>query len=323
MAFFEYARRAGYGRISFAPAFGVNHSAGKLAEAGLARLWKYEPRAGAGLPPPVRPYFDAIGADPEGELGRVMLATRLHYLFSIDPEWVGKHFLPRLIPASSVEARALWSAFGWSPTMGPDLLQAFKDSFLDVLQDGEDGGRAKRNLTHLFMVVCLNAPGALNAREIRSVVETMSEGALVTVLGSLKSRLRGDGAERAKIWQDSVWPWLRDYWPRAAVRNTSGTSKAMLDMLVESGDEFPDAAKWSLNHLRPLDGHGLYRLGENGHAGQHPDCVLRVLEKVVAADVLPLHERATLHKILDVLLAANADKAADPKFQKLYQISTR
>ena len=301
----------------------LNHSAGKLAEAALARLGKYEPRAGAGLPVLVRPYFDAIGADPEGELGRVMLATRLHYLHSLDPDWAGERLLPRLVPGNSAEARALWYAYGWSPTVGPDLLQAFKGSFLAVLRGGKDRAHPRRNLTHLFTVVCLNAPGELTAQEIRSVVDTMSEGALMTVLGALTSRLKGDGPERAAIWENTVSPWLRDYWPRTAVRNTSGTTEAMLGMLLECGDAFPEAAGWSLDYLRPLDGHGLYRLGENGHAERHPDWVLRVLEKVVAADVLPVHERYTLHGILDELLAADADKAGDARFRRLYQIATR
>ena len=62
----------------------LNCAAGKLAEAALVRLRKYEPIAGAGLPAPVRAYFDAIGGDRDRHLGRVMLATRLHYLFAID-----------------------------------------------------------------------------------------------------------------------------------------------------------------------------------------------------------------------------------------------
>ena len=61
-----------------------------------------------------------------------MLATRLHYLFAIDPDWVGEHMIPRLDPGSSEEACDLWSAYGWSPTVGPDLLRAFKEPFRNL-----------------------------------------------------------------------------------------------------------------------------------------------------------------------------------------------
>ena len=271
------------------------------------------------------PYFDAIGGDPDGLLGRVVLATKLYYLFAVDPQWVGKHLIPRLIPESSDEACELWSAYGWSPTVGPDLLQAFKDSFLEVLRNGEDGGprKRKRNLTRLFVTVCLDAPGELTAEEIHGVVEAMSERALSTVLASLKRRLKGNPAEQARIWQDTLQPWLGDYWPRAEVRNTAGTSVAMLDLLAECGDAFADAAEWALHYLRPLDRHGLYRLGENGHAEQNPDSMLSVLDRVAVADTLPVHERSTLHKILDGLKAAKPDLAADTRFQRLYQLATQ
>ena len=142
------------------------------------------------------------------------------------------------------------------------------------------------------MTVCLEAPWReLTGQDIRSVVEPLPEEGLKTLLGSLKQRLRGEAAERGRIWRDKVHPWLRDYWPRAAARNTAGTSEAILEILAECGDAFPEAAEWSLEYLRPLEGWGLYRLGENGLAEQDPDSMLRVLDRVVDADVLPGHQR--------------------------------
>ena len=299
----------------------LNHAAGKLAEAALIRLWKYEPGTGGELPGPVRPYFDAIAADRDGQLGRVMLATRLYRLFAIDPGWVREHLIPRLNPGRSEEAGNLWSAYAWSPTVGPDLLLAFKEQFFGILCDDEGGGRRRGNLMNLFMTICLEAPKEMTAEEIHGVVRSMSEDALKSVLGSLKRRFGGDPAERAQIWCDKVRPWFLDYWPKAAGRNTAGTSEAMLRMLVECGDAFVDAAAWSLPYLRPLEGHGLYRFYKSEQARQHPDPMLRVLDKVVDADLLPGHQRDTLHKILDELRYANSDLTADTRFQRLHQIA--
>ena len=301
----------------------LNSASGKLAEAALDRLRKYEAIAGTGLPGPVRPYFDAIGVDRDRHLGRVILATRLHYLFVLDPDWVAEHLIPRLDLGGSEEAGDLWSAYGWSPTVGPDLLRAFKESFLEVLRDREERVRKRRNLIHLFVTVCLEAPGELGTEEIHGVVEAMSESALQTVLGSLKGRLGGDAAERAEIWRQSLYPWLRDYWPWAEVRNTSATSEAMLDLLAQCGEAFPAAAEWSLDYLRPLEGHGLFRIGENGHAELHPKWMVRVLDRVVAADILPVHQRGMLHEILNVVAAADGGLVADVRFQRLHQIATR
>ena len=299
----------------------LNHSAGMLAEAALVRLWKYEPKPGEGLPPPVQPYFNAIDSDPVGHLGRVMLATRLYHLFAIDPEWAREHLLSRLSPADSDEARDLWSAYGWSPTVGPDLLLAYKGPFLDMLCRADGGDRITRSLTGLFMAICLEAPGELTPDDIRRAVRSMSELGLRVVLSGLKRSLKGDPAERARIWRDKIEPWLREYWPAAAARNTPATSVATLDMLVEAGDAFPDAVEWSLQHLQATGGQGLHCLRENGHASKHPESMLALLNAAVGTDVLPVHLSRTLCEILDPL-KHTPELVADVRFQRLFGIAS-
>ena len=300
-----------------------NHAAGRLAEAALVRLGKYEPHAGAGIPGPVRPYFDAIGKDLGGDLGRVMLAMRLHYMYAIDPDWTGEHLITRLCPGQSQEAANLWSAYGWSPSLGPDLLRAFKCAFLEFLQSREQGGRKLGNLRSLFVAVCLEAPEELTEQEILSVVETLPEEGLRTVLGSLRRRFAGEPAERDRIWREMVHPWLRDYWPQAATRNTAVTSEAILGLVVECGNAFPEAAEWSLVYLQSTKGRGLFWLRESGHAARHPESMLRVLVRVVDADVLEGYEKDTLQEVLDALVGTNAEMAGDPRFRRLYRIATQ
>ena len=63
--------------------------------------------------------------------------------------------------------------------------------------------------------------------------------------------------------------------------------------------------------------------GENGHAERHTDWMVRVLDQVVAAEILPVHQRHTLREILDVLAVANAGMVADARFQRLHHIAMR
>ena len=301
----------------------LNHPAGKLAEAALGRLRKYEPAIGAGIPGALRRYFDAIAEDSGGNLGRVMLATRLHYLFAVDPGWTTEHMISRLNPRQSQEAVNLWSAYGWSSSLGPDLLRAFKEAFLEFLRhEGADGPRLA-NLRSLFMAVCLDLPEELTEQEIRGVVELLPEGGLRRVLRSLTRRLTGQAAERARVWRDQAHPWLHNYWPREAVRQTAGTSEAILGMLVESGDAFPEAAKWAMEYLRPIEGPGLYLLNKSGHAEQHPEAMLHVIERMVEGGVLQGYEKPFLKGILDAIAVADAEMTGDPLFLRLYGIATR
>ena len=182
-----------------------------------------------------------------------MLATRLHYLFAVHPDWATEHVIARLSPDRSQEAASLWSAYGWSPSVGPDLLRAFKGPFLEILRSEGPEYRKLGNLRSLFMTVCLEAPEELSEQEIRGVVDALPESGLKTVLRSLKRRLTGEAAERERIWREKVHPWLGEYWPQAAVRNTAGTSEAILELLAQCGAAFAQAAHWSLEYLRPLE----------------------------------------------------------------------
>ena len=297
----------------------LNYSAGKLAEAALARLQKYAPQADAGIPAEIRPYFRAIGEDPYGHLGRVMLMTQLHNLFTIDRDWTAANLISWLSPAQSDEAVDLWFAFGWSPRLGPDLLGAFKEPFLEILRSVDADERKLRNLRGLFVTICLEAPEELAEQEIRHVVKASSEGGLMTVIRSLKRRLIGDVAERGQVWREKVHPWLDCYWPREAARNTAAVSEEIFALIAECGDAYPEAARWSLGFLRPTGGRFLFLLKENEHAKRHPDTTLRVLSKTVDKSLLEVYERPVLGEVLDAMVAAKSALKSDPQFQKTAQ----
>ena len=130
--------------------------------------------------------------------------------------------IARLSPGRSQETASLWSAYGWSPSVGPDLLRAFKGPLLEILRNEGPEYRKLGNLRSLFMTVCLEAPEELTEQEIRGVVDALPENGLKTILRSLKRRLTGEAAERERIWREMVHPWLGKYWSQAAVRNTAG-----------------------------------------------------------------------------------------------------
>ena len=300
----------------------LNDPAGRLADAALDRLSKHGPGVGGNLPVPVRPYFEAIAREPNGHLGRVMLATRLHYLFAVDPDWVGERLIPLFSPGQSQEAGNLWYAYGWSRTIGPDLLLALKESFLAVFREGEINAGTEHNLTLLFLAICLEAPNELTDDEVHGVVGALSEDGLKTVLAGLGDRLKGDAAERAQIWSQMLHPWLGKYWLRPAGRNTPETSKAIVDVLADCGDAFPEATAWALGRLQPIEG-GLFRLQQSGQAGRHPEATLEILAKVVGPDGIPLQHRYTLREVLDEMREAMPEIERDPRFQRLYGIAAQ
>lgn len=300
----------------------LNHVSGKLAEAAIFRLSKHEPLPQSGLPSSVRFYFDTIATSPDAHPGRVLLAARLNYLFTVDPKWTERELVRRFDPsANPSEALDLWAGFAWSPRLWPNLLQAIKGSYLAVLTRDDLPSRTKRGLIGLLVAICLNIPEGLTGKEVRSVMRRLSEDSLCVALGSLTDRLTGSDAERGQIWNDKVEPWLRDYWPREGSRNSAFTSEYMMRLVIGSGDSFPEAVSFCTPFLMPVESHHWDLVYLKEHVEKHPEAVLDLLSRVVRED-LPQHFRPDLRKILDAIAGVRPDLREDPRFRRLHQIAS-
>lgn len=297
----------------------LNSAPGKLGEAALHRLWKYEPKASGGLPEQVAPYFDTIAVDDAGRLGRVMLATQLSNLFSIDPAWTSEKLLPKMNWAASGEARDLWTAYAWSASAGPNLLHAFKPAFLEALRRYDQIGEQRSNLVYLFTSICLEVPSAFTSRQIHDVIRALPEGGLVAIGYFLEEQLNGGPEERADQWRIRIAPWLARYWPSEGRLNTTATSLALVGCLLNTGNAFPDAVGWALEFLRPGTDHILWRVQEGGLHKNWPSASLDLLIAIVPGDQLPPWECQSLREILDEMRGEHHDVEANQKFVSLYR----
>ena len=295
--------------------------AGNLGEAALTRLWKYNPVPNAGLPEPVRSYFYVVAADPNGHLGRVILATNLYQLYSVDPEWTCENLIPCFDQPDIDATRDLWAGYALSPNVGPNLLSVFKMQFLKVLSLYDTLRSMEENIINLFIEICLESPKGLTNKEIRGVVSSLSEEVLVACLQTLRYRLRGEPTEQAQAWNNKVKPWLEKFWPQAAGRNTTRTSEKMLDMLVKCGDAFPDAVSWTLPLLKPIK-HGLIELRNSGHVEQYPGETLSLLKQIVKNEVLENWEKNYLRQILESLNNSAPQFSERQEYRNLYRIAT-
>ena len=295
----------------------------RLARAAYERLWKYEPRAGYGLPATVRTYFDTVVTDPNGLPGRVVLASHLYELFTIDPAWTKRSIIACLDPEESDEAHDLWGGYARSAKIGPNLLSAIEDSLLKMLERHDRVHDRNKVLIALLVMICIDNPKPLDPNRIRDAVDAWSESALEGALRYLTVRLTGSADERASIWSAKVNPWLTSYWPSEGQRNTAGTADEMVKLVMESGPAFPDAVSWSLaaGAVQPINSllrlHRLVRPGYH-HIKEHPDAVLRLLEGVVTQESTSNEDKPLiLQPILEAVGARKPTLEGTPEFQKL------
>jgi len=301
----------------------LNHVAGILAEAALARVGKHAHGPQSGLSSSVRPYFDTIARCREGHLGRVRLTTSLNRLFTIDPEWTEEALVRRLNPdVDSSEPLDMWAGFAWSPTVGPTLLTALKPALLTVLARDDVRPKTMRALIALLVTICLDAPENLTESEVRGIMESLSEKSLCDALRSLGSRLTGNSVERGYTWHGRIGPWLETYWPREGGRHTARTSENMMLLVIASGDAFEQAVSWSTTFLKPIETHApLGRLKHSDHVKSQPNAVLDLLASVLNDDP-PHYARTPLRAILNVIEDEQPGLTDDPRFRRLHQMAT-
>ena len=301
----------------------LNHTVGKMAEAALTRLVMRKPEAGEGLPEDVRLYFDRIAEIQNCHLGRVILVTRLYYLFTVDPAWTRKNMIDQMKLDHGAKATDLWSTFAWSPRFGPNLLREVKTSYLDVLKYRLQEIRNPRKLVAMFLTVCLEHPGNLTDNDILCVVNEFSEKELIIILDCLKRRITGDKIQRDAVWSNGVQPWLDSYWPTVKNRNTTRTSGVFIELLVECRETFPNATCWAKQYLRSIEDNsgGLYSLSKSDHMKRFPNEVLDLIYCVVN-DILPNIHKPVVNEILDKINASSINIVADRKFQRLQRIAS-
>lgn len=299
----------------------LNDSAGVLAETALSRLWLYDPKVNKGFPPAVRPYFDSIGGKPEDLLGRVILVRLLNNLFLIDPVWTRRFLVDTMSNVDTPEAKDLWTAYGYSPRISPNLLSAIKTPFFEILKRYDDEAKTDDNLVSMFMSVCLDLPKEFTPGEIRDVVQGLPEAALAQIAHVFDRRLNVAKEERAAAWKKKVFPWLNAYWPNLAEKNTEKTSEALARILMETGEAFPDAVNWALPHLMPISDHVYYRLAKSDYPADYPDHTLNLLDRIVPGDGAIQWEKSYLKQALDAIKAAKPQLGNNPVFLRLYKIA--
>lgn len=301
----------------------MNSAPGKLGEAALNRLWNYSPQSSGGMPEAVVHYFNAIASAPAGRLGRVMLVMQLSNLFAIDQTWTSDNLLPYMHWESSEEARDLWSAYAWSASAGPNLLDTFKLDFLAAIARYDEIGEQRSNLIHLFTAICLEEPAAFSHHAVRDAIRSLPEPGLIDIVYFMEEQLVGDPNNRANLWRRKIFPWLKKYWPNVEARNTLNTSLALVKCLLNSGEAFPEALKWASQFLRPGTDHVLWRVQESNVHTRFRDATLDMLIKIVPEGQIRPWEEHLIKELLDQMKEDQLNIETDPRFVTLLRRVTR
>jgi hypothetical protein len=297
----------------------INHPGGKLAMFwlhSLFRLRKETDQKEEGLPQPYRMHFETIVFENKeaATLGRVVLASQLAFLFSVDHDWAKENIIPLLDWDRDIQkAQQAWDGWlSWGHLTEPlltEIIPLYKKSFLHISSELQaDRDRFVQwvvNISIFWMDDPLTngwVPDFLKAVEEEDRVSFASH------VGNHLMRMKSDTLRG--LWQR----WLKRYWEGrnqgTPVPLTNDEHKNMVEWVGELEPVFPEAVEAICqSRVPPLEHSSLFwRLGkeETEIATRYPEDLARLLVHLTAGLQIPRYFCGELEKLTEKIINAGA-----------------
>jgi hypothetical protein len=309
----------------------INRSMGNLAGAFFNGLFAYRLAAGSLIPPEQRNRLDRLIAPDrmEHRVARVIAASRLPYMFAVDPAWTREMLLPSFNWADETEAMAVWQGFAWQPRVAPDLWDAIHENFLAAFSGDRlrRFGNSTRTMAQLLMLAGIEFPReTLPTEQARAAIRAMTDemrGEAIWWIWTYLSQESGEGGaarlERAdRLWDDRVEPWLRRAWPKDPAMRTADLSDKFALMAFATNERFPAAARFVQPFLIPSRSNLLLiEVRKTNHPDRFPAETLDVMVRSVDLNEYLLLD--DLANILQRMVGAEPLIRNQPGFQAFDQ----
>jgi len=303
----------------------INHPVGVLVEGLLDVLKAGNPARHSEIEMGVRTRLERVLDTPgtPGNLGRVIIASRLAWLFDIDRAWAGRRVVPVLDWHNPVEARGAWQGFLWSPWLGQPLWSEVKPYFLQTFDHLGGLERLWRTLGSAVAAVSIEGDGFLTPIEAADCLRKLDNQGREAAAMWIGKALEGAGEQAAELWRTRIQPWLEIAWPREPLLRGSGVSSRLAWVTTRAGEAFPEAAALVAELIGPSTqpGFALSELQERQLGTAAPSECLSLVASLVPDNPPPWIEG--LRPLLNQILAANPLVVGDPRYQRLNAIAHR
>ncbi|MCD9125401.1 hypothetical protein [Luteimonas fraxinea] len=301
----------------------INTSMGNLALAFVNALFAKRLVVGGGMPNELAEWFVRLigDGDPRHRPARVVFASRLSYLFAIDPDLIRSYLLPSFRwGRDEVEALAVWQGFGWQPHIDPllwpeiktDLLECFTEDRVGQL--GDMVGTLSQVLAAAGIHIGLDAlPRQSTQAALRRMDSETRAGVLQWLAGAL-ARVDDQASDPDRLWTDRVKPWIQKFWPRDPDARGSPEARPWVELALATNDAFEDAVETVSPFIRRGENSFvLHEMAESPHVNTHPRAALKLMDAFLSRDA-QFWSFEELRRLLDGVVAADTTLRTDPIF---------
>ena len=312
----------------------MNTTAGTYAAAAMKRISMANRQTSTPITREQMAILDQISSDASGLAGVVMLVFQLEWLYSSATDWTTRHVLPRMrwmrgtqSTELEEEVRTLWGAFAIRGRITYALVRVLGSDLWTAVQRHKDldGGE---NLVRFFVHVSMSPQmDLIDELTCRTTAQIVIEQSPLQVGAALRQRLVEYDEPADQVWRDFVHPWLHRFWPREKRLNTVASSSALVQVIMCTGDAFPEAVDWASSYLiasnEPKDRQIAEVCYYKNTWKPHPKATVALLHCIVPEVKIDSWQRASLLDILKTLRELDANIPRDAKFVELERRATR
>lgn len=194
-----------------------NHPVGILTEAFFIRLHQLKLKQSSGIPhPDYLNFINSIMISTKTVLilGQVILATRLVYLYSIDPKWTQANLIPKFKWDKHSMAPAFWQGFLSGQRLTRDIAVSLKQDYLIALHKKDvELTDFKEHLYYLFTLILIDYPEIFTQEEKQQVFRQVNSLDLILVAKYLHHHLICIPEKKPSFWKNRIKP-LFQAWPK-------------------------------------------------------------------------------------------------------------
>ncbi len=300
--------------------YAINHPVGIITEALVERCGAWNLKAEGNIPEgPIRDALNQLmGIKTHPVIyGKIILASRLSYFFTIDPEWTKEKLIPLFNFETSDNASLIWEGYLWSPRLSADLAVELKEYLMNGLKNIKKISNHPDRLIKLFAVVCLEYKDLYTRKEQRDALLSLEADGLVHIAEMLMRNIGKDTKTADNYWKNRIQPFIKGAWPKAGEFISEKTSEHLALMLISLDDTFEDAQEFISPFIKPLTSLSRFLtfLKPKKLIETQPKQVFKLLTKLFTQDYQwPV---ATFREILNKIVEADPSIKEEVQYRRM------
>ncbi len=295
----------------------INHPGGQLAEfliLATGQLLDPNKRPVTGIPRSCRPLLEAmmVGTGRASAMGRVVIASHVHYFFQLDTDWTKDRLLPLFDwDRDATQAVQAWHGFLFWGRLGAMLLEALTPTAVQLSSHVQELGGQRKHYGKFIARGAFSVPDdPLEKAWFQAFLTRASDddrAYFTWELDKLLESLRPE--QKDEIWRD----WLKRYLERRAQFPPAPEGKE-LSALFGWSFNLPEQLAELVECLEALPGGGssdqrlIWKLEKGELTGADPNLLARLtLALLKRCDSLKPWELSPLRAVIERLIDENAN----------------